>query len=93
MGGGGGANPPVKTIGRPPTHTHTQSSISYGNILNEILLFKSDLLPTLLLFQGMDPVNERRVFDLIVKTASQQGTAQYFLLTPKVSSLATDSSS
>ena len=33
----------------------------------------------------MDPVNERRVFDLIVRTASQRKTAQYFLLSPKVS--------
>ena len=32
----------------------------------------------------MDPVNERRVFDLIVRTASQPDTAQYFLLSPKV---------
>lgn len=33
----------------------------------------------------MDPVNERRVFDLIVRTASRPKTAQYFLLSPKVS--------
>ena len=32
--------------------------------------------------QGMDPVNERHVFNLIVKSASEG--AQYFLLTPKV---------
>ena len=32
--------------------------------------------------QGMDPVNERHVFNLIVKSASCG--AQYFLLTPKV---------
>ncbi len=32
--------------------------------------------------QGMDPVNERHVFNLIVKSAAQG--AQYFLLTPKV---------
>ena len=32
--------------------------------------------------QGMDPVNERHVFNLIVKSASHG--AQYFLLTPKV---------
>ena len=32
----------------------------------------------------MDPVNERRVFDLVVKVASESGTSQYFLLTPKV---------
>ena len=37
------------------------------------------------LSQGMDPVNERRVFDLIVRTASRPKTAQYFLLSPKVS--------
>ena len=33
--------------------------------------------------QGMDPVNERHVFNLIVKSAAEG--AQYFLLTPKVS--------
>lgn len=32
--------------------------------------------------QGMDPANERHVFNLIVKSASHG--AQYFLLTPKV---------
>lgn len=32
--------------------------------------------------QGMDPVNERHVFNLIVKAAAEG--AQYFLLTPKV---------
>ncbi len=32
--------------------------------------------------QGMDPVNERHVFNLIVKSAAEG--AQYFLLTPKV---------
>jgi len=34
--------------------------------------------------QGMDPVNERMVFDLVVKTACNGHTSQYFLLTPKV---------
>ena len=34
--------------------------------------------------QGMDPINERRVFDLLVQTACQETSAQYFLLTPKV---------
>ena len=32
--------------------------------------------------QGMDPVNERRIFNLIVKSAYEG--AQYFLLTPKL---------
>lgn len=36
------------------------------------------------LHQGMDPINERRVFDLLVQTACQETSAQYFLLTPKV---------
>jgi hypothetical protein len=31
----------------------------------------------------MDPVNERRVFDLLVDTC-QRTSAQYFLVTPKV---------
>ena len=32
----------------------------------------------------MDPVNERKVFDIIVKNSSLKTSAQYFLLTPKV---------
>ena len=33
----------------------------------------------------MDPVNERRVFDLIVAATSQDTeSSQYFILTPKV---------
>ena len=34
--------------------------------------------------QGMDAVNERRVFDLLVRTSCQETSAQYFLLTPKL---------
>lgn len=34
--------------------------------------------------QGMDSSNERRVFDLLVRTISSSNSAQYFLLTPKV---------
>lgn len=34
--------------------------------------------------QGMDAVNERRVFDLIVQTSCREQSAQYFLLTPKL---------
>ncbi|XP_074934455.1 structural maintenance of chromosomes protein 5 isoform X1 [Phalacrocorax aristotelis] len=34
--------------------------------------------------QGMDPVNERRVFDMVVKTACKESTSQYFLITPKL---------
>ena len=32
----------------------------------------------------MDPINERKVFELVVKTACRENTSQYFLLTPKV---------
>lgn len=32
----------------------------------------------------MDPVNERKVFNLIVDAVSGLSTAQYFLFTPKV---------
>lgn len=38
-----------------------------------------------LYFQGMDAVNERRVFELLVKITGKPGSSQYFLLTPKVS--------
>ncbi|KAJ8402026.1 hypothetical protein AAFF_G00372610 [Aldrovandia affinis] len=34
--------------------------------------------------QGMDPVNERRVFDIVVRTACKGTTSQYFFITPKV---------
>ena len=37
-----------------------------------------------LIFQGMDPNNERRVFELVVETACRPYTSQYFLITPKV---------
>ncbi|XP_054033741.1 structural maintenance of chromosomes protein 5 [Dryobates pubescens] len=34
--------------------------------------------------QGMDPMNERRVFDMVVKTACKESTSQYFFVTPKL---------
>ncbi|OCT97869.1 structural maintenance of chromosomes protein 5 isoform X2 [Xenopus laevis] len=34
--------------------------------------------------QGMDPVNERRVFEMVVKTACKENTSQYFFITPKL---------
>ncbi|XP_047426847.1 structural maintenance of chromosomes protein 5 [Mugil cephalus] len=34
--------------------------------------------------QGMDPVNERRVFDIVVRTACKGTTSQYFFITPKL---------
>ncbi|XP_068694094.1 structural maintenance of chromosomes protein 5-like [Montipora foliosa] len=34
--------------------------------------------------QGMDPNNERRVFELVVETACRPNTSQYFLITPKL---------
>ncbi|XP_072215505.1 structural maintenance of chromosomes protein 5 isoform X2 [Excalfactoria chinensis] len=34
--------------------------------------------------QGMDPVNERRVFEMFVKTACKENTSQSFLITPKL---------
>ncbi|EGG17708.1 structural maintenance of chromosome protein [Cavenderia fasciculata] len=34
--------------------------------------------------QGMDPKNERMIFDQIVKTANRPGLPQYFLITPKL---------
>jgi hypothetical protein len=34
--------------------------------------------------QGMDPVNERKVFRLLVEASTQPGTPQCFLLTPKL---------
>lgn len=34
--------------------------------------------------QGMDAINERRVFELIVKMTGKPGSSQYFLLTPKL---------
>lgn len=34
--------------------------------------------------QGMDPVNERKVFELVVQTVCRKSASQYFLLTPKL---------
>ncbi|XP_066935850.1 structural maintenance of chromosomes protein 5-like [Clytia hemisphaerica] len=34
--------------------------------------------------QGMDPKNERRVFELVVETVCRPNTSQYFLITPKL---------
>ncbi|KAK9408195.1 structural maintenance of chromosomes protein 5 [Crotalus adamanteus] len=34
--------------------------------------------------QGMDPVNERRVFDVVVENACKKSTSQYFFITPKL---------
>lgn len=34
--------------------------------------------------QGMDARNERRVFELLVRTSCSESSAQYFLLTPKL---------
>src|SRR5271154_5841856 len=38
-------------------------------------------------FKGMDPTNERRVFELLVKHSSDKANSQYFLLSPKVRKL------
>lgn len=32
----------------------------------------------------MDPINERRVFEMVVSTACKENTSQYFFITPKV---------
>uniref|UniRef100_A0A672S7E9 Structural maintenance of chromosomes protein 5 n=1 Tax=Sinocyclocheilus grahami TaxID=75366 RepID=A0A672S7E9_SINGR len=34
--------------------------------------------------QGMDPVNERRVFNIVARTACGVNTSQYFFITPKL---------
>jgi hypothetical protein len=34
--------------------------------------------------QGMDPINERKVFNLLVGAAAKENTPQCFLLTPKL---------
>ena len=34
--------------------------------------------------QGMDARNERKVFELLVRTSCAEHSAQYFLLTPKL---------
>jgi len=49
-----------------------------------IELRKSDERVIYYFFQGMDPNNERRVFELVVETACRPNTSQYFLITPKV---------
>lgn len=37
--------------------------------------------------QGMDAKNERHIFNLLLKEATKDGSAQYLFVTPKVSSL------
>ncbi|XP_041971586.1 structural maintenance of chromosomes protein 5 [Aricia agestis] len=34
--------------------------------------------------QGMDPINERKMFELLVKVTTENENSQYFLLTPKL---------
>ena len=34
--------------------------------------------------QGMDPINERKVFSQLVESSCREGTPQCFLLTPKL---------
>ncbi len=35
--------------------------------------------------QGMDPKNERKIFEMLVKLTCREGQSQYFFITPKVS--------
>lgn len=37
--------------------------------------------------QGMDPNNERRVFDMLVKNVARPGQSQFFYVTPKLQEL------
>lgn len=37
--------------------------------------------------QGMDPKNERKIFQMLVNITCQQGQSQYFFITPKVSAI------
>lgn len=37
--------------------------------------------------QGMDPKNERKIFQMLVNITCQQGQSQYFFITPKVSAM------
>ena len=60
------------------THTCCMSLHVHGK------LFKELLLAWFLCTQGMDPINERRVFNLIVSVVNKPNSSQYFLLTPKV---------
>lgn len=50
-------------------------------------IFLPGYLDNSVFIQGMDPVNERRVFDIVVRTACKETTSQYFFITPKVSVL------
>lgn len=34
--------------------------------------------------QGMDPDNERKIFDMLVRHVAQSGQSQFFYVTPKV---------
>jgi len=54
--------------------------------INQVRIFAwfSNWFQFVIIFEGMDPTNERRVFELLVKHSSDKANSQYFLLSPKV---------
>lgn len=40
--------------------------------------------------QGMDPDNERKIFDMLVQHVAQEGQSQFFYVTPKVNIIFTE---
>jgi chromosome segregation ATPase len=52
--------------------------------INQVILLISLLGVLYFIVKGMDPTNERRVFELLVRHSSDKANSQYFLLSPKV---------
>uniref|UniRef100_T1IJX8 Structural maintenance of chromosomes protein 5 n=1 Tax=Strigamia maritima TaxID=126957 RepID=T1IJX8_STRMM len=69
-------------------HEHSGGERSVGTILYMMALQELTRVPFRCvdeINQGMDSTNERKVFELLVQISCRESTAQYFLLTPKVS--------
>lgn len=71
----------INQVGWLPFCSVTQSLLAAYQTRGESPLMRLWLCSV----QGMDPVNERRVFEIVVRTACQKTTPQYFFITPKVS--------
>ncbi|CAG9462259.1 unnamed protein product [Pedinophyceae sp. YPF-701] len=68
--------------GRQSGGEHSVSTIAYLTSLQGVTFTPFRVVDEI--NQGMDPVNERKVYHQLVEAASREGTPQCFLLTPKL---------